>query len=55
MQCNDFKRLLYKTMATFLRKAKIDVEKEFKWMVRYTEDIGQDAPSQIPLILFFGY
>ena len=41
MQCNAFKRLLYKTMAEFLRKAKIDVEKEFQWLVRYTEDIGR--------------
>ena len=49
MQCNAFKRLLYKTIATFLRKARVDVESEFKWLVRYTEDIGQDTPSQIPL------
>ena len=36
MQCNAFKRLLYKAMATFLRKAKVDVEQEYKWLVRYT-------------------
>jgi len=49
LQCNAFKRLLYKAMATFLRKVKVDVEKDYKWLARYTEDIGQDAPSQIPL------
>ena len=40
MQCNAFRRLLYTAMASFLRKANLDVEKEFKWLVRYTEDIG---------------
>ena len=36
MQYNAFKRFLYKAMATFLRKAKVYVVQEYKWMVRYT-------------------
>ena len=49
MESNAFRRLLYKTIAKFLRKAKVDVEHRFPWIARYTEDVGRDAPSQIPL------
>jgi hypothetical protein len=49
MESDAFKRLLYKTIAEFLRKANVDVEHHFPWIARYTEDVGKDAPSQVPL------
>ena len=38
----DVRRLL-------IRSEKVDVEREYPWLVRYTEDIRGDAPSQLPL------
>ena len=49
MESNAFRRLLYKTIAEFLRKAKVDVEHRFPGIARYTEDVGRDAPSLISL------
>ena len=49
MASDVFKRLLYAMYADFLRSERVDVEREYPWIVRYTEDIREDAPSQLPL------
>ncbi len=49
MASDVYKRLLYAMYADFLRSEQVDVEREYPWVVRYTEDIREDAPSQLPL------
>ena len=49
MTSDVFKRLLYAMYADFLRSVRVDVERDYPWIVRYTEDIREDAPSQLPL------
>ena len=49
MSSDVFKRVLYSMYADFLRAEKVDVEREYPWLVRYTEDIREDAPSQLTL------
>jgi hypothetical protein len=49
MKSDVFKRVLYCMYADFLRAERVDVERMYPWLVRYTEDIREDAPSQLPL------
>jgi hypothetical protein len=49
MASDVFKRVLYCMYGDFLRAEKVDVERMYPWLVRYTEDIREDAPSQLPL------
>ena len=44
MTSDVFKRLLYAMYADFLRSERVDVERDYLWIVRYTEDIREDAP-----------
>jgi hypothetical protein len=45
MHSDVFKRVLYSMYTDFLRSERINVEREYPWLIRYTEDIREDAAN----------
>jgi hypothetical protein len=47
MKSDQFARLLYDYMGSFLKLMEcVDIERDYPWLVRYTDNVFRDAPSQ---------
>ena len=49
MQSDTFRKLLFDRFGALLDVQHQDIERIYPWMVRYTDNIPRDAPSQLPL------
>jgi hypothetical protein len=49
MQSDTFRKLLFDRLGALLDVQHQDIERIYPWMVRYTDNILRDAPSQLPL------
>ena len=49
LQNNTFRKLLFDRVGALLDIHHIDIEHDYPWLVRYTDNVPRDAPSQVPL------
>jgi len=46
---DHFRRQLYEEMGFYLKHKEVDIQDQYPWLVRFTENIDRDAPSQVAI------
>ncbi len=49
LQNNTFRRLLFDRVGALLDVHHIGIEHTYPWLIRFTDNVPRDAPSQVPL------